>query len=240
MGIDFDDTTVETTSLMKADFECWFAGEFSSAVFNEGTTDPMLNAKFLAARWFYLRDVHNMPRLSLCAGVPEAFPILAQCMRLHINTARWEDQELALSELLEKEGLLKYIHAKHLRPIGLEDQLTVKSRVAKAVLMNYAAEDHGPLAINYAETGIKVALIDRPWNRRIPNSSNIRRYQELVDFAYDIVLHGSPKALFVAHRVEIEDPANCYKVHVVSRDLALSKLPEFTSKWETREAFQVT
>lgn len=224
LGLDYDDTIAETTPAMKAVFEWQYPGVFPSEFFEGRMPDPQeypdlstLYRQYSAARWGHLREVSYISGIPPCEGVTEALSILDNFFTISLITARWIDQADCVEQYLEKQDWLKYISGMHFRNIETQDQLVAKAQAASLAGISYMAEDHGPLATYFAENGIRVVLIDRPWNRGVKNAPNIRRYRELVDFARDIKLHKDPEALFAEHAASLADEANIYKVHEVSK-----------------------
>ncbi|MBI2330157.1 hypothetical protein HYU94_02105 [Candidatus Daviesbacteria bacterium] len=221
LGLDFDDTIVETTPAMKATFEWQYRGIFPSEFYEGKTPDSSLYPdlftlyrQYSAARWGHMREASYITGIPPCGGVAEALSILNNFFKIHLNTARWIDQGKVVERYLDSQGWLKYIHSMFFRQIGTEDQFVAKSRAASFAGISYAAEDHAPLITYFADNNIKVAAIDNPANRGIPNSANIIRVQGFIDFARAVEKHGDPEELFKVHANELENPANLYKVHV--------------------------
>lgn len=205
LGIDFDDTLVETTAYMRESFEERFPGRFDRRNYDRGT-DEMLGTDYSDERRVFLKNTGFISSLPLSQGAISAVSILwTHFDRIHINSARWEDQRPDIEKLLEEQKISKHIHSILLRPVDGGDQSTVKMEAAEKAGINYAIEDHTPLAVAFAEKGIKVALIDRPWNRKaVLSSPNIKRYARILDFAFELISHGNPEELFAKHQLERE------------------------------------
>jgi uncharacterized HAD superfamily protein len=58
-----------------------------------------------------------------------------------------------------------------------------KAKVCKSLGINLMIEDHAPAAFECADNGIKVFLMDKPWNRNYnhnPNITRVKNWQEIL------------------------------------------------------------
>lgn len=229
LGVDLDNVITDPTAHLQRYLEEVYPGRFTGYHFEPITHEEKIDKEFPAARFGYLRTGKFIPELPLHEGVPLAVSMLWSFFdRLHINTARWEDQRPFIDQLLEKHDMARDITSVLLRQDPKLDQTEAKLLGAQQAEMNYVVEDHAMLACLFSECGIKVALIDQPWNRNILNSPNIRRYNRLIDFAFDLVMHKTPEKLFKAHRESLENPKYAHRMHgiVVPQGDFLSFKPE--------------
>ncbi|MCL4365707.1 hypothetical protein M1437_00590 [Patescibacteria group bacterium] len=217
LGIDFDNVIADTAPHMLQTLEVQYPGKFTSKSFEPKTPDEELELEFSQIRGAYLRNTEHISSLPLCEGTPLALSILWNFFdRIDVISARWENQRPFLDKLLRTSGLSRNISSVFLRPRGVDDQSTVKVDVSRIAGINYAAEDNGMVAVNLAKEGIRVALIDRPWNKWVPNTTHVRRYEELVHFALDLILYKSPEELFSRHSFELGKIGYLYTIHRVT------------------------
>src|SRR3989344_3766237 len=211
LGVDFDGVLVNDVIQMKAKF----SGKYASRLYEMGTPDRKLEPDFWRDRRDFLKNRDYISDLLFWPGAKVALPLASKFFdETYINSARWTYQGLVIGVFLKRHNLSGYISSVLLRSEEDEDPLEVKLRNARRAGITHMVEDDASLALAFAKNGIKVALIDRPWNQWVPNSPNIRRYLELWDFAMDIAYHGSVKGVFVRHEGELEeDSANLDKVY---------------------------
>lgn len=213
LGIDFDGVLVNDVILMKAKSP----RKYDSGYYEMSISDQKLEPDFWRDRRDFLKNPDYIPDLLFWPGAKVALPLASKFFdETYINSHRWTYQKAAIKGLLKRHNLSGYISAVLLRPEEDEDSLDMKLRNAREAGITHMAEDDASLAREFAKEGIKVALIDRPWNRGVPNSPNIRRYLELWDFAMDMAYQGSVKDVFARHEIELKDPANLDKVHMVN------------------------
>lgn len=211
LAVDLDDTVVDTTGQEIFFYQQQFPGK------PDRRDNGKMSSEILDPRWDrrqHRRKTEHIYTLSFLDGALSALSIYPNYFNsVVICSARWEDQRDALSWLLIVNGQAQYAPSMILRQKEEQDQVEVKLQAVREVGINYAIEDHGPLAVLLAEEGAKVALIDKPSNRWILNSPNIRRYGGAIDFALDLILHGGPEQVFDAHRLTLDNPESLTKVH---------------------------
>lgn len=217
LGLDFDNVTIRTDAHLKKTLEIFYPGKFTSHEFESVNGEP-LDPEFELVRHDYLRKSHFISLVDLCDRIPFALSVFRGLFdKTHINTNRWTDQEEVIVSYLKDKGIRKNIDSLFLRPPQGEHKTVAKVFAVGASGMNYVIEDYAPVAEIFAEKGIKVVLIDRPWNRRIPYHPNIRRYREAIDFALDLIMKdASPEQLFDENKYEPDNILKAFEIRRVS------------------------
>lgn len=215
LSLDLDNVMAQTGDHMKRIQRS--RGTYVPGHFEPVTPDGKLPPEYLAARQSYLRDSSQIHRLPFYRDTVLSMWLLRKHFKIHVNTARLENQRLDLQGLFRARGVTEYVSSLDLRLLETDDPEDAKVQRVKAEGIKYAVEDQGHLAVRLSKEGCRVALIHRAWNRWVPNSQNIRVYGRVLDFALDLEYFGSPEALFEAHLKEIGHSKNMnrafYRVH---------------------------
>lgn len=96
---------------------------------------------------------------------------------IHIVSSRRENLHKVTEEWLAKHDFIDYVHHIHERSSD-EHGFEFKVRVAKAHNMTVAFEDTFDVALALAESGVKVYLISKPWNRNEAMHPNMIRAKD--------------------------------------------------------------
>lgn len=216
--LDLDDSLADTTAHMRQVHAIQYPGIFPPDLYMQEIPDKALQNKFYEAWQGYLRASWLIPHLPIREEDLLAVHSLAKIFSdIDLITARLENQRDAIEELLRKRDLSRSISAVCLRDTVEQEMALVKAKFAKERGTTDAVEDNSLTAAFLAELGIRVTIPDRPWNRRLPNSPNIRKVRSLSDYALELAKYGSPVELFVMHRNKLDDQRNLYEIHRVNR-----------------------
>lgn len=207
LGYDFDDCIVDKTTHLRKTLTDKYSWKFKDRHF-EGAEPPdsLLEPEYAQAWWDYVDNPQYIGQLKLCPEVLKSFPVIANFFgETWIWTARGSHLLPELNRFIKDYGLAPHISGFIVRTPEVKDIL--KYKVASAVVngFNYAVEDTAQVAFCLGEVGIDVALMDTPRNRILSESAHIRRYNNSMEFANDLIEHGNPENLFAFHRNQIRE-----------------------------------
>lgn len=169
----------------------------------DAPTDP----GYRELRQTYLRDSARIPGLPFHRGALSSLALAWHHFdHITLNTARLINQRPYVESLLKRgengkeEDYAKYVHEILMRSPEIEYPNLAKLSNAIKSDLNFMVEDNGELAIMGAEFGMKVVMIERPWNRWVPRLPNLIQYPELIDFMQDLISRGAkPEEIFEEH-----------------------------------------
>ncbi len=121
----------------------------------------------------------HFEKIDLIDGVKEVLEVLYEKHTLYFITSR--PQEFKEDT---KRFFAKYFPNQNFEIIHSEDMQggKTKSEICEELGIEIMVEDNADYALNCAEKGIKVFLIDKPWNKKHSEHENIIKIKELNEF----------------------------------------------------------
>ncbi len=180
--IDIDDTLANTMAdmLIHANqmFNTKHAYKDLDRSFREG--NGLHGKQYQIAVGEFLKDIDRVASIKPFSNALEKLKLLHENgYRLHIASARKEQLHDITERWLKTHGFVDYIHQIHPRSSN-ERSFEFKVRVARDNNIQVAFDDTHDVAVALAGAGVKVYLIDKPWNTDDNLPANIIR---VPDFA---------------------------------------------------------
>ncbi len=170
---DIDDViTPANTAIRRA-----YNREYGTSISYQNGCEVMLESSDPQIRKFAtsaLRRSRFLRGLPLYPGVLSGSALLHEnYFRLDLASGRLADLKAQMVEWVAKTGLSEYCGNFYSRPES-EDLIMFKVLTALNSGVGFAIEDHPAVAQGYEKARIHVALIRRPWNKRVPESCYIK------------------------------------------------------------------
>jgi len=168
IAFDFDDTLVDTFTRMLEFFNERYCEKFQREQFTSWRFNDIwkITRKQWLERWCLFDQSESSRNLVPMVGVHDRLVILAKHHQLHIVTSRPIEMAAQTKEIINRlfPGVFLDIHfcsrgegAYHFRS---------KSQVCHVLGATILFEDRPDHAAECAEAGIKIGLIQQPWNRQ--------------------------------------------------------------------------
>lgn len=197
LGVDFDNTTVKTDEALRQYSEAFYPGQYPQCHFEPLLKGEAFPPGFEKLRIDFLTRSDQIDNLVL-------YPMIGASLRLAgrsvdeilLITARKEGLRHPLKMYLKHNNLLPHFSAMSLRPETESGRTSKLNNIIDAGVTDMVDDDRELAELLAGQWGVRVALVDRPWNRQVADSLNIIRFGEFIDFAVALAQHKTPEALF--------------------------------------------